>query len=663
MAKRGNRRGKSRLARSAENKLYRDLYEVNKLLESKNYLEARRALQELDHQFPDNEDVLRGLANACHGLKDTEGCQYATERLSKLAPDDPDVALGLAGAYMTNLRLTLAIRSFRRFLERWPETERAAEVRQTIADLERLASDRLGALGFTEEEFDELGALHDESQVLMEYGRYAEARRVAEKLIERKPRFTAVRNNLSLMCAMEGNLDAAIAVAQETLGIEPDNYHTLSNLVRFHVQRGQTEQARQYAERLKPAVDEEMIDIWMKKAEALCYLGDDQGVIAIFSQAQDSSHRDALKFTPEIFHFAAVAEMRLGNEESARELWRQALEISPGFVLARANLADLDKPAAERHAPWPFSLASWVARQTVDGLIAEINSANERSGGEAVAPVVRHYVDQHPELMALVPILFDRGDPMGRDLAMQLATLDKTPEMLAALRDFALSQRGPDHARLRATQIARKEGLLPEGAVRLWVQGKWQEVIQTTNEIHFEPLFKHRPEVSKLLVKGIEFARKGDSANSERLFKQALELEPDSPDILNNLASAYSLQGRLDESEEIIRRIHQRHPDYLFGATDLAKFHIHNREFDKAAELLKPLMSRKRLHHEELIAVIETNIQLYLAQDEPDKARAWLNMWEQADPAHPRLQGWRMQVEVRNVPETLRRYLERNSQR
>lgn len=663
MAKRGSRRGKPRKAQATRKDLYRGLYEADKLMASEKYLEARGALQELDHRFPDNEDVLRGLTTACHGLRDTHGYQHAIERLSKLAPDDPEVALGLAGAYMTNLKPILALRSFRRFLERWPDDERAAEVGETIATLKRIASERLSALGFTEEEFDELGALHDETQVLMEYRRYADARRVAEKLIERKPKFAAVRNNLSLTYALEGDLKSAIAVAQETIEMEPDNYHALGNLVRFNVQSGQIEQARAYAERMKPIVDEVMVDIWLKKIEALSYLGDDEGVAAVFNQAQEPAHRDTLKFMPEIFHLTAVAEMRLGNEARARELWRRTLEISPGHELAKANLEDLNKPVAERHGPWPFSRGNWIPGRKVDDLVEEIKSASKRGGDKAASAAASLYFDQHPEFKALVPILLDRGDPVGREFAMRLASLAKTPETLAALRDFALGQRGPDQMRFRAAQIAREEELLPEGPVRFWTQGKWRDVIQTTYEVHFEPLAKHRPEVNKLLVEGIERVREGDGAESERLFKQALELEPDSPVILNNLAAAYSLQGRLDESDRLIRQIHQQHPDYLFGITNLAKIHIHKGELNEAEKLLKPVMSRKRLHHEELIALVETNIQFYLAKDETDKARAWLNMWEQVDPDHPRLEEWRMQIEIENLPESLRRYLEGNSQR
>ncbi len=640
MAKRGSRHGKSRSVRIAQNKIYRSLYEVNKLMESDRYVEARTTLLILDQQFPDNEDVLRELANVCVDLKDPEDYQYAIERLSNLAPDDCDLALDLAGAYMANLRSTLALRCFHRFLERWPDDERAGEVRQTIAELETMLSQRFSAIGFTQAEMFELGAMHDESQVLMDYGRYSEARRVAEELIIRKPKFTPARNNLSLIWAVEGNLENALTVAQETLEIDPDNYHTLGNLVLFHVQSGQIEQARQFAERLESVVNEEMVDIWLKKIEALSYLGDDPGVMAVFKQAQESRHKENLKFIPIIFHYAAVAEMRLGNDQRARKLWREALKFFPGLEIAQANIDDLSRPADERHAPWPFPLMNWVSQQTVQGLISQIESIDERDDDQAVTDVVRRYIDQHPELNVLVPILFNRGDPGGRELAMQLATLAKTPEMLAALRDFTLSRCGPDQMRMLAAQIAREEGLFPEGPVRLWLQGKWTEIIQTLNEIHHEPLFNHSPQVSKLLVKGIEYMRKEDGVNSERLFKQALELEPDSPDILNNLAISYGLQGLNDKGERIIRQIHQQHPDYIFGIVNMAGIHVYRREFDKAADLLNPLLSRERLHHDELIAVIEANINLYLAKGEPKSAQTWIDMWEQLDPDDPRLQKW-----------------------
>ena len=72
-------------------------------------------------------------------------------------------------------------------------------------------------------------------------------------------------------------------------------------------------------------------------------------------------------------------------------------------------------------------------------------------------------------------------------------------------------------------------------------------------------------------------------------------------------------------------------------------------------------MSRKRLHHDELIAICEANIHLYLAQGKPDNARGWLTMWEQVDPENPKLEEWRLRLEIPNIPNLLRGYPERGS--
>jgi hypothetical protein len=81
------------------------------------------------------------------------------------------------------------------------------------------------------------------------------------------------------------------------------------------------------------------------------------------------------------------------------------------------------------------------------------------------------FLQRHPEWVSLVPALLDRGDPLGRALALQISIATKPPELLAALRDFALGQRGPDSLRMRAAQVAVEGRLIPPGAIRFWVQG------------------------------------------------------------------------------------------------------------------------------------------------------------------------------------------------
>ena len=139
--------------------------------------------------------------------------------------------------------------------------------------------------------------------------------------------------------------------------------------------------------------------------------------------------------------------------------------------------------------------------------------------------------------------------------------------------------------------------------------------------------------------------REGDADRGERLIKQALELEPDAPDLWNNLTAAYSRQGREQDATAIVRQIHERHPDYLFGRTNLALVHLQAGEIGAARALLEPLLSRKRFHVSEMSALMNAELELAVAQNNLDAAQSWLSLWMQVDPDNPVLAAWQRRLE------------------
>src|SRR5947207_3176789 len=78
-----------------------------------------------------------------------------------------------------------------------------------------------------------LAELHEEVQSLMNQGQWPQARRRAEKILQRQPDFIPVLNNLSQLYFADGQVDQAIATAQRVLALDPANYHALSNLARY----------------------------------------------------------------------------------------------------------------------------------------------------------------------------------------------------------------------------------------------------------------------------------------------------------------------------------------------------------------------------------------------------------------------------------------------
>jgi tetratricopeptide (TPR) repeat protein len=629
---------------SLPRRLLEGVRESDELMKRKHWPEARDLLEDLDEHYPGQPYVLTNLVNTYYELKDMAGYQRACERLLKADDSDPDLRLGLAGAYLSNGFPMLALRAFREFLRREPDHPRAAETRDTVALLEEGMANILAEIGIAGAEGQQLAEWHEEVQSCLSQGQYARGRRLAEDLLRQHPTFAPALNNLTQIHAVEGRLPEAIATAKRVLAFAPDNVHALSNLTRCLYLSGQFAEAQQSAAQLMvsqaPATEG-----WLKKMEALSYLGNDEDVLAVFHQAEQAAAAEDDQHNPMVWHLAAVAALRLGQEPEAKGYWQQALKLRPGFDLAQENLADLRQPREKRNAPWAFPLNNWLNASTVKELSRLIANLKGRSE-EALTGVVQRFLRQHPHLTLLAPTLLERGGRAGREFMLMLARLGGAPELLTPVKAFALGQHGPDDLRMQAAQIAVEQGALPSGMVRLWMQGEWRDLLLMGFELHGEPVrpYKHKPQVERWLYDALQATHDGDDEEAEHLLKQALAVEPDKPDLLNNLAAVYAATGREPAALELWQQIFDRSPDYLFARASLARAAALRGEADKARELLAPLFSRRRLHFSEFAAFSGAQIDLLLAEGHKDGARSWFEMWAEATPDDPRLDHYRRLV-------------------
>jgi tetratricopeptide (TPR) repeat protein len=617
------------------------LIEVEGVMRGKRWAEARDRLEALHQRFPGRRDVLALLFDAYEHLGDQAGLLRTIERLHRLVPNDPDYALALAGAYSVNVYPFLALRAFRDFLRRWPEHEEAAHARQSVANLEDIVPELLRESGLSGKEGFELATEHEQARYVMEQGRSRDARQALEKLLKHHPNFIPVLNNLGIVYAAEGRTDEAIATARRSLALDPNYLHALANLVWFLVQDGRLDEAREAADRVK-AMPPNRDDVWVKKAEALSYLGEDQAVLDVYDAARVADKIGKLPPDALLEHLAGVAAARLGKDDAARRHWETALKIDPGLEVAEQNLADSRRPPGERHGPWAFPLRNWLP----EPLIAESQRAAER-GSERAASGLRRFVKDFPQLERLAPLLLDRGNPMAAQFIVLLAGASKAPGLLAAVRDFALGQRGSDQLRQQAMTVAQEGGVFPTEPVQFWTKGEWHEILPLSFDINDKPvdLFHHAPEVRDWLAESIQATNAGEAAKAEELLRRALVVEPDQPDLLYNLTAVYTLLGRDREAEEIQRQLYREHPDYFFARIGMARILTREGKYDEAMELLNSLLRQNSFHRSEFAALAMAEIELQLARNEREGARSWLAMFESIDPEHPALDALRRQVE------------------
>jgi tetratricopeptide (TPR) repeat protein len=626
------------------------------LLDRRLFHEARELLEEYEAANPGHRQVLRLLLGIYQEQRDYGPFCAVCRRLVEKEPEDPLLHLMLAGGYLSDARIASALRAFRRFVELRPNDPLADGARESIEQIEPVVDQLLQDLALTGDDRLEFLAMHEEMMACLALGDDTRTVRIGEQLLARGADFIPAINNLSEAYFRTGQADKAVAMSRRLLRAEPDNIHALANLTRYLFLTGRQEEAGASCEQLL-SVPSVRGDLWYKKCEALSYLGDDQGVIAVFEDAlRAGAAKQRTPATGLLYHLAATAFARQGHHRQAARYWRMALKIQPQLDLARDNLADAACAVGRRHGPWYFPLNYWGCEESLARLCDSLVRSAHRKDDEAAMRAIESFADAHPEVVRLVPALLDRGDAMGREFAWQFAMLLETPEMLDALREFCLSQRGPDAMRMETANRLCRDGVLPSGKVRMWLDGGWRDMQLIGFEITTEPVdANHCPQVDAWLDDGCQALRNGNGREAEELFQKCLDLEGEAPHLLNNLAVSYRLQGRNDESHSLVLRIHEHWPDYFFGRTAMANMATESGNWELAENYLAPLGQRRRLHITEFTALATAHIQLLLARGIVDTARGWLELWRQVDPEHPDLPQVESQFHAAGVLGGLRR--------
>jgi tetratricopeptide (TPR) repeat protein len=641
------------------------LRKAEQLIQREKWDEAETFLRSLSQAYPQDPDPLISLLNLYYDLEDMQKYLGVAQKVAAMLPNDGDTAYVLGGAYLVNQHPLLALQTMRHAVERFPNHQKANDTRTTIAQFEPMVDELLADIGLTEatgcsrEQGIALATLHERGQCYLHQGKYDLSKQDEEEVLRQQPSFVSARNNLSLISCLQGDLEGAIGQAQQVLEQEPDNIHALSNLIRFHILTGDFAQAQSFAEPLKTS-QANAWDGWTKKIEGLSYLRDDVGVVALYEQAKAAGNLKEPLLNPRLLHLVAVAMAHLGQTNHAEKQWQATLKQFPNFDLAQGNLENLRKPIEQRYAAWPFKLDDWLTLSEIEDLRKVIAPTKTNSNQPPSSQLCQRYLAAHSRLTQIVPILLERGDPMSHEFAILLCQNAQTPELLESLKQFVLGQSGPDEVRYRAATTLVEAGLIDREKVRLWLKGKWQEIMLLNYQFHDDPSVGHSRPVEKLLRQAILLMQQNsvlEAEQAEALLLQALDKEPNAADVQNNLAAAYSIQGREAEAIALLHQIAKQHPDYLFAQVSIARLHIQAGELEIAEAMLKPFLSRRRFHFDEFAKFTDVHLLLLQAQGNLEGAKTWLQIWEQIDADNPLILPWKLRLKGNDALATLKKLM------
>ncbi len=221
------------------------------------------------------------------------------------------------------------------------------------------------------------------------------------------------------------------------------------------------------------------------------------------------------------------------------------------------------------------------------------------------------------------------------------------PEMMDALVKFAFGRAGPDQLRHEVAYFLVDRGWLPRGQpVQMWTKGEQRELLLLNYTISGEPTVHLPHRVQRLMEQARSACRDLELDEAERLVREALELLPDHPSLLQNLAGIYSLRNDRKQAEALVRRAIEVNPDYIIGRCQMASFAVEKGDLDEAERWLEPIRDQESFHVSEFAAFCRVHIDLELARGRQDAARSWLQIWEDVTPDHPHLPIWQDKVQA-----------------
>ncbi len=604
---------------------------------------ALQLLQQIEAQGYMSIEVMNLYLDVLHHLRDFDQYARVAVLMAERSPNDAIAnLLAASGAYATMQPIS-SILYFEQVEKLAPGHPAALTAKKELAKLRRLLPDILDA--YIDDLPKDLPRIASVEKILhvVKLGRFDDAIKRAEKHLQTYPADLRIRNNLASSLALKGDGRRAMKLLDETLDIAPGNFYARAARCRIAYLQGNSAKSRADADKLFSLQPRQLSDLTIA-AESFAFIGDDNGIRGAYEEAakrnwlQDLANDVAL-----LTNLFGTSLARAGNTKSAKAHWKEAVKLAGNATTAQENLDDLRRPTGEQWGPAYFDLQVFLSQsqladiEVIGARGKKIENAIEAT--ELLSRLARGLLAKHPEIERVIPAMLDRGDEVCQRMSLILARGSQSLVVKTALLDYLCGSRGTDEIRQQLLLWLDELGQPFESPLSMYAKGKVQQFEIISFDITNEPTIPigRTDETNELLVAATSALKGGDGVEAERLLRQVQQIEPDQPDVLNNLAVALQIQKRTAEADLLVDEITKKYPDYFFSLLAAVNQFIVRKQYDKALEISVKLQRRKRLHFTEFIALAKSMIYLYTGRMEHASAQYWLNMLERYDPEDPEL--------------------------
>jgi tetratricopeptide (TPR) repeat protein len=395
-----------------------------------------------------------------------------------------------------------------------------------------------------------------------------------------------------------------------------------------------------YADRIlsrpdeSPGADPHPTDIKVV-IDILCRAGEFDRIPALFELLPDEERQP----DSDVFRLTAAAYARLGKTRKAKSMWRLVSETVADDYLVDANLEDLERKPGNRWGGFCFTLNELVPRICGHYLRAMYEKYAE---SEDIAVPVAKWEAEHPFAGAVLAKALFLCEPEGIEFILECARHIKSTELQNAVKEFARGRFGTDEIRLKAARIAAGWSGDRNGA-EVFYSGEMRRAAALV-EITNAPVNVYEPQVQRRLEKAHDALIAGDVKTAASIFEDLVAQGNRTPDILFNMASAYNRQGRKQEADSWIDRIHAEFPDYFFARAALAIRALDDGNVTLAKAFTEPFLGRRRYHVSEYKELCNLMFLIESADGNIDGMWQWIDSIEDFDPENPHLPEFYLRV-------------------